>query len=397
MTRRPTADPDRAVPLRPQRRALPDGARLVQPPRRRPGRRLVRRLRARRRGQPVRGRWPWPRSASTSPTSSPSPGPTRSSGPPTSSSPWAAATPARSSPASATRTGSSTTPPARRRGRPPHPRRDRAAGPEPARVARRRPHDADALARYGGRMRRAVWTEDGLEVVDDEPGPLEPGWVRLRVEACGICGSDLHFWHGHLRRPLGTSPGHELAGTVVDGPAGPGRRALRRVAERHLRRLRLLPQRAHQPVRPRRARASGSGATAAWPSWSTRRSRTWRRSPTASTPSPRRSPSRSPSPSAASGWPACEPDDRVLVLGAGTIGLCAALVARDRAAEVAITARHPHQRAAAERLGVTVLGEDEAVDLGQGAPARGGHRERRRHGRHAHRRRSGWSAAAAAS
>ena len=44
----------RAVPLRPQRRPLPDGARLVQPPRRRPGRRLVRRLRARQGGQPVR-------------------------------------------------------------------------------------------------------------------------------------------------------------------------------------------------------------------------------------------------------------------------------------------------------------------------------------------------------
>ena len=25
--------------------------------------------------------------------------------------------------------------------------------------------------------------------------------MRLRVEACGICGSDLHFWPGHLRRP----------------------------------------------------------------------------------------------------------------------------------------------------------------------------------------------------
>ena len=64
-------------------------------------------------------------------------------------------------------------------------------------------------------MRRSVWTADGLDLEDVEPGPLEPGWVRLRVEACGICGSDLHFWHGHLRRPLGTSPGHELAGTVI--------------------------------------------------------------------------------------------------------------------------------------------------------------------------------------
>ena len=60
-----------------------------------------------------------------------------------------------------------------------------------------------------------------------------------------------------------------------------------------------------------------------------------------------------------------QPDSRVLVLGAGTIGLCAALVARDRAAEVAITARYPHQRAAAEQLGVTVLGEDEAVAWGK--------------------------------
>ena len=69
-------------------------------------------------------------------------------------------------------------------------------------------------------MRRAVWTDDGLDIVDSEPGPLEPGWVRLQVEACGICGSDLHFWHGQLPRPLGTAPGHELAGTIVDGPAG---------------------------------------------------------------------------------------------------------------------------------------------------------------------------------
>ena len=49
----PTVPPDRAVPLRPQRRPLPDGARLVQPPRRRPGHRPVRRLRTRRQVNPV--------------------------------------------------------------------------------------------------------------------------------------------------------------------------------------------------------------------------------------------------------------------------------------------------------------------------------------------------------
>jgi L-iditol 2-dehydrogenase len=55
----------------------------------------------------------------------------------------------------------------------------------------------------------------------------------------------------------------------------------------------------------------------------------------------------------------------VLVLGAGSIGLLAALVARDRAANVAITARHPHQRAVAERLGVTVVDEADAIAWGK--------------------------------
>jgi hypothetical protein len=72
---------------------------------------------------------------------------------------------------------------------------------------------------YGPSMRRAVWTSEALEVSDGEPGPLAPGWVRLRVEACGICGSDLHSGTADVPRPIGTSPGHEFVGTVVDGPA----------------------------------------------------------------------------------------------------------------------------------------------------------------------------------
>jgi threonine dehydrogenase-like Zn-dependent dehydrogenase len=50
--------------------------------------------------------------------------------------------------------------------------------------------------------------------------------------------------------------------------------------------------------------------------------------------------------------------DRVLVLGAGTIGLLAGLAAAEAgASEVLITARHPHQRAAAERLGLRPFSE----------------------------------------
>jgi threonine dehydrogenase-like Zn-dependent dehydrogenase len=213
-------------------------------------------------------------------------------------------------------------------------------------------------------VRRAVWTTDGLDVVDQEPGPLAAGWVRLRVEACGICGSDLHSWHGHLRRPLGTSPGHELAGTVVDGPAGladvryavspnlacgacefcsSGRSNLcnRGGPGLGLGRDGGLAELVDAPLANLAPVPDGVDAV------------------TASLTEPLAVTVRGV------GLAGIGPDATVLVLGAGTIGLCAALVARDRAATVAIAARHPHQRAAAEAIGVTVLGEDEAVAWGK--------------------------------
>ena len=213
-------------------------------------------------------------------------------------------------------------------------------------------------------MRRAVWTDGGLEVVDDEPGPLEPGWIRLRVEACGICGSDLHFWHGQLRRPVGTSPGHELVGTVVDGP--PGLSDVRYAVSPNvvcgvcafcrsgrtnlcgkggpglgLGRHGGLADLVDAPLANLAPIPDGVDAV------------------TASLTEPLAVTVRGV------GRAGVEADHRVLVLGAGTIGLCAALVARERAAEVAIACRHPHQRAAAEQLGVTVLAEHEAVAWGK--------------------------------
>lgn len=43
-----------------------------------------------------------------------------------------------------------------------------------------------------------------------------PGEVLLRVRACGICGSDLHFYRGALPTMPNISPGHEFAGEVVE-------------------------------------------------------------------------------------------------------------------------------------------------------------------------------------
>lgn len=53
------------------------------------------------------------------------------------------------------------------------------------------------------------------QVPDPQPGPDD---ALLRVEAVGICGSDMHAWAGHDdRRPAPLILGHEAAGTVISG------------------------------------------------------------------------------------------------------------------------------------------------------------------------------------
>lgn len=52
----------------------------------------------------------------------------------------------------------------------------------------------------------------------EQPSPAE-NEVLVRVEAVGICGSDMHAYHGHdERRPPPLILGHEAAGHVATGP-----------------------------------------------------------------------------------------------------------------------------------------------------------------------------------
>jgi len=66
--------------------------------------------------------------------------------------------------------------------------------------------------------------------IEDVPRPApSPGQVLLKVEACGVCRTDLHIVEGDLPllRPR-LVPGHQIVGTVVDGATGdlaPGARA----------------------------------------------------------------------------------------------------------------------------------------------------------------------------
>jgi len=64
-----------------------------------------------------------------------------------------------------------------------------------------------------------------LEVREvEQPRAVTEGDVLIKVEACGICGSDMHAWHGHdERRPAPLILGHEAVGTVASGPRA-GRR-----------------------------------------------------------------------------------------------------------------------------------------------------------------------------
>lgn len=66
-----------------------------------------------------------------------------------------------------------------------------------------------------------------LEVMDVPMPRLEPGLVMIKVSKCGVCGSDVRYFHGEnpwakqtLQKEVVNPPniilGHELTGTVVD-------------------------------------------------------------------------------------------------------------------------------------------------------------------------------------
>lgn len=69
-------------------------------------------------------------------------------------------------------------------------------------------------------MKALVYTGPNSLVFRDEPDPkLQTDEVLVKVEAVGICGSDMHAYHGFdSRRPPPLILGHEAAGRIVSGP-----------------------------------------------------------------------------------------------------------------------------------------------------------------------------------
>lgn len=204
-------------------------------------------------------------------------------------------------------------------------------------------------------MRQARWTDSGIELAQVEPPPLPTGWVRLRVAACGICGSDLHLFRRELPPRPGSVPGHEVVGSPLDGPRGLEDRLyaveprvwcgscdLCLAGSRH-----LCPE----------GRVLGLQATGGLADFMD--------VPLASLHAV--DPGLPPVVASIT-----EPlavcvravhlallcaASRVLVLGGGSIGLLSGLLCRDRCVEVAVSVRHPHQAEAARKLGLHPLDE----------------------------------------
>jgi 2-desacetyl-2-hydroxyethyl bacteriochlorophyllide A dehydrogenase len=72
-------------------------------------------------------------------------------------------------------------------------------------------------------MKALVYTQPNEVQLQERPLPeLSAGEVVLKIEAVGICGSDMHAWHGHdPRRKPGLVLGHEFVGRIEQS-AAPG-------------------------------------------------------------------------------------------------------------------------------------------------------------------------------
>jgi len=66
-------------------------------------------------------------------------------------------------------------------------------------------------------MRAVTFQAPGEVRIEDRPEPevVDPGDAVVKIEATGVCGSDLHIYHGRVKIEPGFTIGHEYVGTVI--------------------------------------------------------------------------------------------------------------------------------------------------------------------------------------
>jgi len=220
-------------------------------------------------------------------------------------------------------------------------------------------------------MIAAFCTEPGRlelrEVDAPHPGPDD---VVVKVRSCGICGSDLHWFHGGFPAPP-VCPGHEISGEVVE--VGTGVSDVRGGDRVAIEPLMVCGEcwgcRTGDYQLCRRLHIVGTTVDGGFAEYLRM---------------PAYAAFRLPDTVDYEVGAFAEPlavcthaarladvrlGDRVLVIGAGTIGLLAAAACTAGGAEVWITARHPQQRTAAAALGAARVfsGPDAARELADAA------------------------------
>jgi threonine dehydrogenase-like Zn-dependent dehydrogenase len=197
----------------------------------------------------------------------------------------------------------------------------------------------------------------------ERPEP-DAGEVRVRVEACGICGSDLHLFHGRMMAE-GHTPGHEIAGRVdALGEGVEGLTPDQHVCVEPLHTCGLCRSCAEgRDSTCRQCRVYGVHLPGGFAEYVVVPARRVFALPDDLAPGV--SALAEPMAVAVHGIRrgAFEPGQRVLVLGAGNVGLATLVAARAMgASEVLISARHAHQAELARALGADrVLDEREAT------------------------------------
>ena len=207
------------------------------------------------------------------------------------------------------------------------------------------------------------WTEQrDLRIIEREVVAPSADEIAIAVESAGICGSDLHFFRGDFAPHPGTTPGHEFAGRVVAvGSNVSTHREGDLVGVEPLLRCGLCEfclTGDYHVCQQRRLVGEGQHGGMSQQAIV-----------------PAHIAYQVPKSVDAEGAALAEPlacsvhgfrkiglqgHETVFIVGAGTIGLTAILAARAVGARVIVLARHPHQQAAALRLGaIEVLGEDE--------------------------------------
>jgi len=209
--------------------------------------------------------------------------------------------------------------------------------------------------------------KERIEVREVDPPRPGPGEVLLRVRACGICGSDLHFYHGALPANPNIPQGHEFAGEVAElGEGVQGFAPGDRVAVEPLLRCQQCGFcRSGQYQLCSRRVLLGTFAPGGMAEYVSVPAYTLYRLPGAL--DFELGALAEPLAVAVHGLHlvGLTPGDRVLVMGSGTIGLMSIMAARAAgASEVIATYRHEHQARAAAAAGASrTVRDSEAAGL----------------------------------